>query len=53
MEDVVGVEVGEAGGELEEEGLDFGGEEGGRLGLEEGFEVVFEEFEDEEDAGGC
>jgi hypothetical protein len=37
VEDVVGVEVGEAGGELEEEGLDLGGEEGLGLGFEDGF----------------
>lgn len=37
VEDVVRVEVGEAGGELEEEGFHFGGEEGLGLGFEDGF----------------
>ena len=49
VEDVVVVEVGEAGCELEEEAFDFRGEE--RFGhvVEDGFEVVFHEFENEED----
>lgn len=42
------VEVGDAGCELVEEELEFGGEEGFREGCEEGFEVVFEEVENEE-----
>jgi hypothetical protein len=33
-----------------EEGLDFGGEEGLGHVFEDGLQVVFEEFEDEEDA---
>jgi len=44
VENVVGVEVRDARGELQEEGLDFGGKEGGRHGVEDGFEIVFEEF---------
>lgn len=52
VEDVVFVEVGDARGELEEEALDFGGEEGFGHVVEDGFEVVLDEFEDEEDGAG-
>lgn len=52
MEDVVFVQVGDAGGELEEEAFDFGGEEGFGHVVEDGFEVVFDEFEDDEDGAG-
>lgn len=52
MEDVVLVEVGDARSELEEEALDFGGEEGFWHVLEDALEVVFDEFEDEEDGAG-
>lgn len=49
VQDPVVVQISDTAGELEEECLDLGGEE--RLGhvFEDGFEVVFEEFEDEED----
>lgn len=50
VEDPVVVEVGDARGELEEEGFDFGGEEGLGHVFEDGLEVVFDEFENEEDA---
>ena len=49
MQDVVGMEVGGCGCDLEKEGLDFGGEEGLGHILEEGLEIVFEEVHDEED----
>jgi hypothetical protein len=51
MEDPVVMEVGDTGRELEEEGFYFGGEEGLGHVFKDGFEVVFDEFEDEEDAG--
>jgi hypothetical protein len=48
VEDVVGVQVGDAEGELMEEEFELGGEEGFGKGEEEGLQVVFEEVEDEE-----
>ena len=46
------VQVDDAGAELEEEGLDFGGEEGLGHVFEDGLEIVFEKFEDDKDAVG-
>lgn len=44
------MKIGDTRGELREESLDFAGEERLRHVFEDGFEVMFEEFEDEEDA---
>lgn len=48
MQDPVAVEVCDGRRELEQQRFDFRGEEGLRHGFLERFEIVFDEFEDDE-----
>lgn len=50
MHDPVVVAEGDGGEELEHEGFDLRGEEGGRHGREKGFEVMLNEVHDDEDS---
>lgn len=51
VQDPIGVQVVDRGGELEEKGLDLRGEEGLLHFFLQRFEVVFDEIHDKEDAG--